>query len=250
MERNPANKVVVITGGAQGIGYSIADKFLGKGARVVILVDIDEKQGPASVETLNSKYGVNKAEFYKCDVTSDLEVVANKIFSKYSNVDVLVNNAGILNEYKLKQTVAINVTALMEWSFRFFEQMRKDKGGKGGTMINLASIYGFRVDPFLPIYQASKFAVMGFTKSFGHSYRYQKYGVRSVAVCPGFTETMLTTNVKMNDDPSVQEGFDDMLKTTPWQQVEAVSNAVVEVFEKVDSGTAWLIEGSKPITQV
>ncbi|MEE5462566.1 SDR family NAD(P)-dependent oxidoreductase, partial [Streptococcus pneumoniae] len=167
-----------------------------------------------------------------------------------SNVDLLLNNAGILNEYKLRKTIEINVTALIEWSMRFFEQMRKDKGGKGGTMINLASIYGFRVDPYLPIYQASKFAVMGFTRSFGHAYRYNKYGVRSVAVCPGFTETMLTTDVKTIDDQTVQKDFDHYVKNVEWQKVEDVSNAIVEVFEKAESGTAWLIEGAKPITEV
>ncbi|CAH0397748.1 unnamed protein product [Chilo suppressalis] len=251
MERNLKNKKVVITGGARGIGYSTADTFLEKGARLVIILDINEKQGQASAETLKSKYGEDKVEFYKCDVTSDLDPVTNKIFDKHKYIDVLVNNAGTSNEYMIQKTIAINVTAVMEWSVKFFERMRKDKGGNGGTVINIASIYGFRVDPFIPIYQGSKFAVMGFTRSYGHPYRYEKYGVRVVAVCPGYTHTMLTLKTKMNDDPSVQKDFEDMLeKTTSWQEVEAVSSAIAEVFEKGNSGTAWLIEGSKPITEV
>ncbi|CAH0397747.1 unnamed protein product [Chilo suppressalis] len=250
MERNLENKTVIITGGARGIGYSTADKFLKKGARHVIILDINEKQGQASAETLKSKYGVDKVEFYKCDVTSDLEPVTKKIFDKHGYIDVLVNNAGIYNEFMLQKTIAINVTAVMEWSVKFFERMRKDKGGNGGTVINIASIYGFRVDPFIPIYQGSKFAVMGFTRSFGHPYRYEKYGVRVVAVCPGLTHTKLTVRSKMSDDPSVQKDFEDTLETALWQQIEAVSNAIVDVFEKGNSGTAWLIEGSKPITEV
>ncbi|CAH0397759.1 unnamed protein product [Chilo suppressalis] len=250
MKRNLENKLAVITGGAQGIGYSITDKFLRKGARLVIIIDIDDRQGLASVERLKSKYGVDRAEFIKCDVTTDIDAATRKIFDKHSSIDVLVNNSGILNEFMIQKTVGIDVTALMEWSVMFFERMRMDKGGRGGIVINMASIYGFRVDPFLPIYQGLKFAVIGFTRSFGHPYRYKKFGVRAVAVCSGFTETKSTTDVKVNDDPSFQKDLDGMLKSVPWQQVEAVTNAVVDVFEKGDSGTAWLIEGSKPITQV
>ena len=217
---------------------------------MVILADIDDKQGLTSVQALNAKYGNNKAEFLKCDVTADLDVAANKVIRKHGVVDVLVNNAGILNEFNIKKTIGINVTALMEWSVKFFEHMRKDNGGKGGTIINLASIYGYRVDQFLPIYQGSKFAVIGFTRSFGHKYRYERFGVRCVAICPGFTETMLVTNVKMSDDQLLQKDFENMVKKMPWQKVEAVATAAADVCEKADSGTAWLIEGNKPIVEV
>lgn len=243
------NKTVVITGGAQGIGYATADKYLERGAKVVILADINEKYGQASVQSLNSKYGNNKAEFIKCDVITDLEPVATRILSKHK-VDVLINNAGILNEFNIKKTIEINVTSLMEWSVRFFEHMRKDNGGHGGTIINLASIYGFRVDQFLPIYQGSKFAVIGFTRSFGHKYRYERYGVRCVAICPGFTETMLVTGVKMSEDEVLQKDFDNFLKKNSWQKVDSVATAAADVFEKAESGTAWLIEGAKPIVEV
>ncbi|XP_028160702.1 15-hydroxyprostaglandin dehydrogenase [NAD(+)]-like [Ostrinia furnacalis] len=244
------NKTVVITGGAQGIGLATADKYLAKGAKVCILVDIDAKHGATAVNDLNGKYGNNRAEFIKCDVTADLEAVSSKIFNKYKTVDVLINNAGILNEHNLRKTIEINVTALMEWSVKFFDHMRKDNGGKGGTIINLASIYGFRVDPFLPIYQGSKFAVMGYTRSLGHKYRCERYGVRVVAVCPGFTDTILTTGVKVREDQIMQKDFEKMLEATPWQQVEDVARAAVDVYEKAESGTAWLIEGSKPIVEV
>lgn len=244
------NKIVVITGGAHGIGYAIADKYLERGAKVVVIADIDDKQGLTSVQTLNAKHGSNRAEFLKCDVTTDLEPAASRIMKKHKVVDVLVNNAGILNEFNIKRTVGINVTALMEWSVRFFEHMRKDNGGKGGTIINLASIYGYRVDQFLPIYQGSKFAVIGFTRSFGHKYRHERYGVRCVAICPGFTETVLVSSVKVNEDEGLQKDFENMLKHTLWQKVDSVANAAADVMERADSGTAWLIEGAKPLVEV
>lgn len=249
MARDLKNKTIVITGGAQGIGYSIASKYLEKGAKAVILLDIDAKQGATSVNNLNSKFGNDRADFIKCDVTADLDAVADQIINKYKTVDVLVNNAGILNEFNIKKTIEVNVTAVMEWSVKFFEHMRKDTGGKGGTIINLASIYGFRVDPFIPIYQGSKFAVLGFTKSFGHKLRFEHYGVRIVAICPGFTETVLTSDMKVGHEV-LQKDFEKMLEATPWQKIEDVGKAAVDVFEKTESGTAWLIEGSKPIVEV
>ncbi|XP_026729165.1 15-hydroxyprostaglandin dehydrogenase [NAD(+)]-like [Trichoplusia ni] len=242
------NKVVVITGGAEGIGFEIADKYLQKGASITILLDINERLGEDAVKKLTTTYGKNKALFIKCDVTSDADKVSKKIFDNYK-VDVLVNNAGILNENLLKKTIDINVTAVVEWGLTFWHHMRKDKGGNGGTIINLASIYGYRVDQFLPIYQASKFAVMGFTKSLGHVANYTRSGVRVVAICPGFTETKLTDQPPIRDMGQNDE-FEKFLKSQEWQKVEAVGNAAVDIFQRAGSGSAWLIEGAKPIVEV
>lgn len=127
--------------------------------------------------------------------------------------------------------------------------MRTDKNGKGGTIINLASIYGFRVDQYIPIYQASKFAVMGFTKSLGHAYNHKRSGVRVVAICPGYTETNLIAEPTTWDDACLAD-YQAFMKKQLWQKVDSVGKAAVEVFEKANSGTAWVIEGAKPIFEV
>lgn len=249
MEKILKNKVVVITGGAAGIGYEIADQYLKKDAKVTILLDIDEKQGTEAAKTLCTKYGANKAVFIKCDVTKDSETVSTKIFDTYNTVDVLVNNAGLHKEKLGKKTIETNVWALIDWSLKFWEHMRTDKNGKGGTIINLASIYGFRVDQYIPIYQASKFAVMGFTKSLGHAYNYERSGVRVVAICPGYTETNLIAEPTTWDDACLAD-YQTFMKKQLWQKVDSVGKAAVEVFEKANSGTAWVIEGAKPIFEV
>ncbi|XP_021193431.3 15-hydroxyprostaglandin dehydrogenase [NAD(+)] [Helicoverpa armigera] len=248
MARDLTDKVVVITGGAEGIGYEIADNYLQKGAKITILLDINETLGAEAVKKLTAKHGNNKAAFLRCDVTEDMKTVSKWIFDSYK-VDILVNNAGILNDRAVKKTIDINVTAVAEWGLAFWDHMRKDKGGNGGTIINLASIYGYRVDQFLPVYQASKFAVMGFTKSLGHVANFERTGVRVIAICPGFTETKLT------DQPATwQMGQDNefgkFLKAQLWQKVEAVGKAAVDIYQKANSGTAWLIEGGKPIVEV
>ncbi|XP_026729164.1 15-hydroxyprostaglandin dehydrogenase [NAD(+)]-like [Trichoplusia ni] len=248
MATNLANKVIVITGGGGGIGSTTADKYLEQGAKLVILLDNDEKNGADTAKQLTTKYGENKAIFIKCDLTSDVDEVSKRIFENYT-VDVLVNNAGIYDETKLKLTINVNVTAVIELGLKFWNHMRKDKGGRGGTIINLASIYGYRVDPYISIYQASKFAVMGFTRSLGHADNFKRSGVRVVAICPGFTRTNMTAKLTTTDSDLMQE-FDEYTKNLPWQAVEAVGGAAVDVFQRAESGTAWLIEGGKPIEEV
>lgn len=250
MKRDLKNKTIVITGGAVGIGYAIAESFLQRNPRVVIILNTNEERGREATKNLAAKYGKNKVIYYKCDVRTDLEVVFNKIIEEFTTVDVLVNNAGILNDTYLKKTIDINVIASMEWSFKFWEHMRMDKAGKGGTIINVNSIYGYRADPYVPVYHASKFAIMGFTKSLGHEYNFSKYGVRVVAICPGFTETKLVENMITWTPEIVKEFNNDYLKKQLWQKPEAVGKVAVEVFENADSGTAWLSEGGQPATLV
>ncbi|KPJ03685.1 PREDICTED: alcohol dehydrogenase 1-like [Papilio xuthus] len=246
MARELQNKTIVITGGAMGIGYEIAENFLQKDPRVVIILDINEKFGAEAIKKLEVKYGKNKAVFYKCDVTTDLEVIFEKIIKEFTAVDVLVNNAGICNDNYLRKTIDVNVIALMEWSLKFWKHMRTDKSGKGGTIINIASIYGYRVDPYVPVYHASKFAVMGFTKSLGHIKNFANYGVRVVAICPGFTSDTNLGSGNVTFIPELMEEVKAFALRQVFQKPEAVGKAAVEVFEKADSGTAWLSEGGQP----
>ncbi|CAG5032338.1 unnamed protein product [Parnassius apollo] len=249
MAKNLRNKTIVITGGATGLGYAIADKFLNKEAKVVILLDIDEEKVAEAVKTLVTKYGDKRAVFYTCDITKDLDAVYEKIISNFKTIDVLVNNAGILNDFNVRKTMEINVIALLDWSFKFWEHMRTDKSGKGGTIINLSSIYGFQFDQYMPVYQASKSAVMAFTKSLGHSYNFARFGVRVIAICPGFTKTSLVIDMKTRV-PEVQEDFLKFTEQQLWQEADSVGEAAVDVFETAESGTAWMIVGAKPISQV
>ena len=157
MERDPKDKVVAVTGGARGIGYAIADQFLKHGAKTLIILDIIESVGLEAVTTLNDTYGEDKAIFIKWDVTKDLEKVTEEIFQKYE-VDVLLNNAGVLDENSFRRTLEINCCALVEWSMKFWEYRRKDKGGRGGTIYNVASIYGYQYNPWGVFYKTTKHA--------------------------------------------------------------------------------------------
>lgn len=245
MEKSVQNKVVLVTGGASGLGLAMVDSFLEKGAKTLIVVDLIEQQGDDAVKKICSKYGDGKAVFYKCDVTVDLEDTFKKIMSVYEYVDVVVNNAGVLNEKSIKKTMDVNAIAVMEWTVKFYDYMRTDRGGRGGTIINASSIYGFRIIPFIPYYHGSKYAVIGFSKSMGHEYNYKKTGVRVVVLCPGLTHSNMAANPHARDDESLPDLITEM-KNTDWQDADAIGKGTVDIFEKAESGTVWLVEGSRP----
>ncbi|XP_069358707.1 15-hydroxyprostaglandin dehydrogenase [NAD(+)]-like [Maniola hyperantus] len=245
MARDVKGKVVVITGAADGLGLAMTKSFLQKGAKLVISLDVNEKAGKEAEATLKSEYGDDRIVFYKCNVQTDLEAIYNKIVAEYKNVDLLINNAGVLDELNIRRTIEVNTIAVMEWTVKFYEHMRIDKGGKGGTVINVSSIYGFRVLPYIPYYHASKFAVIGFSKSLGHEDNFKRSGVRVVTLCPGLTHTNMANHPKIKEEDMMPQ-CKECLLAHDWQEPEDIGRGTVEIFEKADTATVWLVEGTRP----
>ncbi|CAH2233543.1 15-hydroxyprostaglandin dehydrogenase [NAD(+)]-like [Pararge aegeria] len=245
MDRDVKGKVAVITGAADGLGLAMAKSFLQKGAKLVVGLDVNEEQGKKSEASLRSEFGNDRVVFYKCNVQTDLETIYNKIISEYKNIDLLINNAGVLDELNIRRTIEVNTIALMEWTVKFYEYMRIDKGGKGGTIINVSSIYGFRVLPYIPYYHASKFAVIGFSKSLGHEDNFKRTGVRVATLCPGLTYTNMANHPKIKEEEMMPQ-LEVCLMAHDWQDPEDIGRGTVEIFEKADSASVWLVEGRRP----
>ncbi|XP_045448544.1 15-hydroxyprostaglandin dehydrogenase [NAD(+)]-like [Melitaea cinxia] len=249
MDRQVKGKIVAVTGSANGLGLAMVTSFLQQGAKLAILLDMDEIKGNEALMNLKQKYGDDRVVFYKCNVLNDLEDVYQTITRNHKYIDILVNNAGILDEKNIKRTMNINAIAVMEWTVKFYKNMSLANGGKGGTIINVSSIFGYRIFSFIPFYQASKYAVLGFSKSIGHEMNFKKSGVRVVTLCPGLTHTSLT------DTPNVWEGcsLEEMspyLSKFEWQEPPAIGDGVVEIFKNADSGSVWLVEGSRPAEKI
>ncbi|CAH2087377.1 unnamed protein product [Euphydryas editha] len=143
----------------------------------------------------------------------------------------------------------INSMAVMEWTVKFYKYMSLANGGKGGTIINVSSIFGYRITPFIPYYHASKYAVLGFSKSMGHEKNFQKFGVRVVTLCPGLTHTNLTANPNAWED-LLDEFVEDLQSNYDWQDPSAIGDGTVEIFREGDSGSAWVVEGSRPAEKI
>ncbi|XP_048383675.1 15-hydroxyprostaglandin dehydrogenase [NAD(+)]-like isoform X3 [Stegostoma tigrinum] len=137
------NCVGLITGASQGLGKAFAESLLKKGAQVVIC-DINQAQGEITKAEFDLRYGPGRTTFITCDVTSlpQLKDVFIETVQTFGRLDVLCNNAGINNENSWERTISVNLVALIQASYLALDHMRCDRGGKGGSIINVASMSG------------------------------------------------------------------------------------------------------------
>ena len=184
-----SGKVVVVTGGAKGIGRVICSYMVAAGARTII-VDNDEVAGKHTVEEFNQAGA--KARFVKCNITDEAEVKSTftQLDKSESGVDVLVNNAGIYPEKPfletevsdLRQVLEINLIGTFICSRNAAVSMIARQ--RGGVIINIVSIEAERSSsPGMSAYGASKAGVVMLTKSLAKELGH--HGIRVNAVSPG-----------------------------------------------------------------
>jgi NAD(P)-dependent dehydrogenase (short-subunit alcohol dehydrogenase family) len=186
--------VVLITGGATGIGRATATMFAAQGAAVVI-GDVDPRAGQ-TVEAIRATGGT--ALFVPTDVTQDDQVAAlvATTVQTYGGLDVAFNNAGILPPTNplLDQTLDGWDRTLSVDLGGVFHALRHELAHMvehgGGAIVNTASVAGLVADPGMAPYAAAKHAVVGLTRAAALDYGAQ--GVRVNAVAPGLVETPMT----------------------------------------------------------
>ncbi|XP_076753359.1 uncharacterized protein LOC143424884 [Xylocopa sonorina] len=243
---NIKNKVVVITGGASGLGLKYAEALLRNGAKVVALLDINASVGETSVASLEKQFGKGKAIFILCDAANSQQMTDafKKVWDTWNAMDIVINNAGIFNDDKWKETIDINVGGLIQGSLLAMKYMDKQKGGKGGTLVNIASIVGFRIYSQVPVYCSSKHNVLAFSRCL------EKYadrtGVRVLVMCPGATTTQLFNDHKLLHFLNESDA-EELWKILPFQPQEVVQDAMVKLIQKGKNGAIWVVEESKPI---
>ncbi|KAK7491408.1 hypothetical protein BaRGS_00017386 [Batillaria attramentaria] len=120
-------KGVFLTGGARGIGRGLMEALLSKGARV-LFCDVNSATGKATEAELQEKFGAENVIFRECDVTNPEQLKA---------VDICVNNAAVLDESALEKMFAVNAMGQIRGSQLALEHMRRDRGGRGGLIINI-----------------------------------------------------------------------------------------------------------------
>ncbi len=185
------NKVAIVTGGSQGIGKAYSVGMAKEGAAVVI-ADIDEKQGQAVVQTIKEAGG--KALFVKTDVSSkaQVEAMVKQAVDTYGSLDVIVNNAAILEaepimeitEKNWDRQMAVNGKGTLFCCQAAAAVMKKQKRGK---IINISSIGALAAQPGLCAYHSTKALVLTITRSFALELIHDNIQVN--AVVPGTTNT-------------------------------------------------------------
>lgn len=201
-------KVVIITGGAGGIGKATAVRFGSEGARVVV-VDLATTPLDEAVAAVEQAGGTAHAVAADVTKTADCERYAAEAQRRFGGVDFLFNNAGIEGvvsplttypEEMFDRVLAVNVKGV--WlGMKAVTPLMQARGG--GVIVNTASTAGLRATPTLIAYGASKHAVVGMTKSAAIELAPDK--IRVNAVCPSPIETRMMRSIERGRDPDNPE---------------------------------------------
>ena len=200
-----SGKVAIITGAGSGIGKATAQLFAEEGAKVVV-VDWNRENGEASASDICGRG--HEATFCFADVSKseDVEKMVNAALDKYGRLDILFNNAATQIMAQLVETTeeiwdrihSVNLKGVFLGCKYAIPAMIR---GRGGAIINMASILGFVGDPDLAAYCAAKGGVIALTKV--AALTYGPNGVRVNCICPGDVETPLVkAYFDNNPDPA------------------------------------------------
>ncbi|MER6941737.1 3-oxoacyl-ACP reductase FabG [Nocardioides sp. NPDC127514] len=186
------NKTAVITGGAQGIGRAVAERFVAEGARVVI-ADLDG----AAAEAAAKELGPDVATGVACDVVNgeDVERALETAVSTYGSLDIVVNNAGItrdatmrkMTEDQFDQVIAVHLKGCWHGTRLAAARMREQKSG---AIVNISSISGKVGMVGQTNYSAAKAGIVGLTKAAAKEMAH--HGVRVNAIQPGLIRSAMT----------------------------------------------------------
>lgn len=213
-----SGKVVLVTGGASGIGYAIALSFLEAGAEVIVTARTEESIKNCKTITENGSLKI-----FKLDVTNDISI--EKLFAEIDTLDILVNNAGIVKralEYRVEtfaDVINTNLMGVMRICHEAFPKLALTKG----NIINIASMWSFFGSPVSPGYTASKTGLVGLTKSLANGW--SEHEVRVNCIAPGWIETKL--NKDLRED---KEQFEKIIDRTPmkrWGNPKDISGAAI-----------------------
>lgn len=189
--------VALVTGGATGLGRAICEELLKRGACVNIIIttkaillnnfkkviflfvqisicDLDSDAGENACDELGKAFGKEKVLFCHCDVTDyvQYEDAFQTTLAEFDNIDIVINNAEIMNDKFWELEVDVNLNGAIRGTLLALQFLGKDKGGKGGMLINIGSAASVKPQISTPIYTATKHAILGLSKACGVSVGY------------------------------------------------------------------------------
>lgn len=245
-----AGRTALVTGAGSGIGRAIAETFADAGAFVYV-ADLDRSSGDESVQRIEADGG--GAAFVQLDVrdVARCAAVAAQVHAERGTLDILVNNAGVghvgtalsTTLEDLDRLQAVNVRGLLAVTQAFLPRMVERKRG---NIVNMASIGGVVGIRDRLAYCATKFAVVGITKSMALDHALD--GVRVNCICPGRVETPFVT-ARLAEYPDPEQAYREMSATQAVgrmgrpEEIAAAALYLASDEAEFVTGTTFLIDG-------
>jgi len=219
-------KVAIVTGGARGLGRGMAIGLAEAGADIALVDILDMSEAQGKIRSLGRRCIAIKADLARRE---DIEKVVSQTVDQLGSIDILFNNAGIIrrapflefSEKDWDEVMDINIKAVFLLSQAVAKVMVRQ--GRGGKIINTASMLSFQGGILVPSYTASKSAVMGLTRLMANELA--AYGIHVNAIAPGY---MATDNTKpLRDDPVRSKAILDRIPMGRWGTPEDLQGVAV-----------------------
>lgn len=222
------NKIVVVTGGTDGIGKALVAEFLERGAKVSTCARTAEK-----LETLENEFFGKSLFTMVADVSKegDCKNFIEATIQKFNGIDILINNAGISMRGMFQETTLETLRRVMDinfWGTVYCTKFALDSILKNkGTIVGMSSVAGYRGLPGRSGYSASKFAVNGWLEALRTELL--ETGVNVMWVCPGFTKSNIR-NAALNKDAKPQ--VESPLKEEKLMTAEECAQHIIKAISK------------------